>query len=383
MAVAGMRGTGSWSTPDERPKNYRELILLLYPNAKAPLTAMLSKLKDEPSDDPEFKIFTKDVPAQVSNATASFTNVATSITVGDGTIYKIGHAILDVLTLEVMWVTNVAGNVLTVVRGKGTAASASSGSADPLLIIGSHYQEGASTPAAIAYAPSVVNNFTQIFRNALEMTNTAKMTRLRTGDAIAEARRESLELHAIEMEKAFLFGAKLEDTGGSQPDRTTGGMNFWVSTNIQDFAGAVTIDGWENFLESIFKYGSSEKLCLLGGRALNVLNKIARSYGTVNITPQAETYGMYMLTWITPFGVLQLKLHPLLSIDSTFTSWGFIIDPAHVVYRYLKGRDTQYLENRQSPSADEQLDEWLTEAGLELQHEKVHGIFKNATAFAA
>lgn len=383
MAVLGMRGSGSYASPDERPKNYREMILLLYPNAKAPLTAMLSKLKDEDTDDASFKIFTKDVPAQVSNATASFTSGATSITVGDGTIYKVGHAILDVLTLEVMWVTGVAGAVLTVARGKGTSAFASSGSADPLLIVGSHHEEGAGVPTAIAYNPSVVENFTQIFRNSLNITNTAKMTRLRTGDAIAEARRESLELHAIEMEKAFLFGAKLEDTGGSQPNRTTGGLNSFLSTNVQDFAGSVTIDSWENFLEAAFRYGSSEKLCLLGGRALNVLNKIARAYGTVNITPQAETYGMYMLTWITPFGVLQLKLHPLLSIDSTFTSWGFIIDPAHIVYRYLKGRDTQYLENRQAPGDDAQIDEWLGECGLELQHEKVHGVFKNASAFAA
>lgn len=53
-AFLGMRGTGSWAT-DQRPKNYRETILFLYPNGTAPLTAIMSKLKSERVDDPEFK----------------------------------------------------------------------------------------------------------------------------------------------------------------------------------------------------------------------------------------------------------------------------------------------------------------------------------------
>ena len=50
MPVLGMRGTGEFSS-DDRPKNYRQTILLLFPNASAPLTAILSKLKDEETDD--------------------------------------------------------------------------------------------------------------------------------------------------------------------------------------------------------------------------------------------------------------------------------------------------------------------------------------------
>lgn len=52
--VLGMRGTGNWVT-DQRPKNYRELVLMLYPNGQAPLTAIMSKMKSQPVDDPEFK----------------------------------------------------------------------------------------------------------------------------------------------------------------------------------------------------------------------------------------------------------------------------------------------------------------------------------------
>jgi hypothetical protein len=52
-AIVGMRGSGSWDS-DSRPKNYRELILRLFPHDKAPLMTLMSKLKNESVNDPEF-----------------------------------------------------------------------------------------------------------------------------------------------------------------------------------------------------------------------------------------------------------------------------------------------------------------------------------------
>ena len=53
MAFMGMRGTGDWAT-DERPKNWRQGILFLYPTGSAPLTGLLSKMGEEVVTDPEF-----------------------------------------------------------------------------------------------------------------------------------------------------------------------------------------------------------------------------------------------------------------------------------------------------------------------------------------
>ena len=52
MAFLGMRGSGDWAT-DQRPKNWREWIFHLYHNGMAPLTAILSKMKEQSVDDPE------------------------------------------------------------------------------------------------------------------------------------------------------------------------------------------------------------------------------------------------------------------------------------------------------------------------------------------
>jgi hypothetical protein len=97
--------------------------------------------------------------------------------------------------------------------------------ADTLLIIGNINAEGAAMPDAVAYDPLKWYNFTQIFRSPLEITRTAMQTRLRTGDQYKEAKRECLEMHGIEMEKAFLFGVPSESTGDNgKPERTTLGI---------------------------------------------------------------------------------------------------------------------------------------------------------------
>jgi len=387
MPVLGLRGSGSFSS-DERPKNYRETILLLFPNASAPLTAILSKLKDEQTDDPEFKWFEKGLPSQRATVEGSQTSGDTVIELevsADNKKFKPGHAVLNERTLEVMWVTaSAAAGQITVIRGKGSVAAAMN-DGDGLLIVGTHYPEGASAPVAVSYDPTVVSNYTQIFRTSLDVTRTAKATKIRYADGqyIKEAKREALELHSVEMERAFMFGSQVEDVSGAQPDRTTKGLLFFITTNVKDFAGTVDIASWENYMEDIFESGSNEKLLLCGNRALNVLNKLARAHHTINATPTSDSYGVQMTTWLTPYGTLQIKQHPLLSENPSFNDWGFIIDPAKVVYRYLRGGDTQYKENIQSPGDDATKNEFLTECGLEVQHQVAHGFFKDATAFAA
>jgi len=60
--VLGLRGTGSW-TSDERPKNYRELILLLFPNSPLSLTALMSNSPEVGRSNPDSTRRRVDFPA--------------------------------------------------------------------------------------------------------------------------------------------------------------------------------------------------------------------------------------------------------------------------------------------------------------------------------
>ncbi|SRR5579871_1793515 len=388
LAVLGLRGSGSYSAA-ERPQSYRETILLLFPNGKAPLTALLSKLRSQPVDDNTFHWFEKDVPVQRVAATASFTNTATTINVADSSIFRSGHVIMDESTLEKMLVTAdpTISTQITVQRGFGTtSAAASAGSSDELFIIGNVNAEGASSPNVVYYNPSVPQNFTQIFRNPLYLTRTAMKTRLRTGNARAEAKREALELHSIEMEKAFIFGEPYQATGANgEPMNATGGVVSFLGadatfTNIWDFSTTVfNIANWENTLLNVMKYGNTEKLLLAGGVFINQLNQMVKKVSTMNVVPGDRTYGMQLTQYDTPFGVLYIKIHPLFSIHPVFQSYGLALDLDKLVFRYID--DTDYRPNIQSPDTDGEKDEWLTEAGLEVQHQKAHTWVKNVTTF--
>ena len=52
-AVAGLRATGDFGT-DERPKDFREMILWRNPKGTAPIFALTARAKKRVSTDPEF-----------------------------------------------------------------------------------------------------------------------------------------------------------------------------------------------------------------------------------------------------------------------------------------------------------------------------------------
>jgi hypothetical protein len=330
--------------------------------------------------------FEKPLPPQRITATASFTSGATTISVtsGDGLKVKNGAVLYDEETGEIMWATaDGTSTQIQVDRGQGTSASASNGSADHLLIIGSAHPEGADTPTAITYDPDELYNYAQIFRNAVSITGTAMNTRTRwseSGKALEEFQRETLEMHSIEMERAALHGARLEDTNGPHPERTTGGLQYYVTTNVVDPSGGnVSIDTFENALKDVFANGSTEKLLLAGNAQILTLNKLCRAHYTVNTKPEDGTYGIKMVRYVTPFGDLVIKQHPLLSSNSAFADWGFVVDTKNVKYRYLQNRDTQWKNNVQNPGADGVASEFITECGFEIKHQSTHAIWKNFT----
>jgi hypothetical protein len=385
-AIVGMRGSGSWDS-DSRPKNYRELILRLFPHDKAPLMALMSKLKNESVNDPEFKVFTKGLPTQVAVVSvAGYDNTSNPVAIPiDGTnpqtFFKPGHVVLNLTSGEVMWVTDASvANQVTVYRPHTKVAGLDN---DLLLIIGSAHEEGADTPGQITYDPAVVTNYTQIFRNSVAMTRTAKATRLRTGDQWKEAQKECLLLHNIEMEKAFFFGEAKEVLTGDQPKRTTKGIYKFITSNVLDYSAGLDIDTWENDLEDIFRYGSNQKLLICGARVINAMNKLARVNSQVTLVPESKTYGMRIWSYVTPFGEIMMKIHPLFSENAVLNTWGFILDLEHLVYRYLEGSDTKYLKARQGAGVDGIKDEYLTEAGLECRFEEVHAVIKGLSSVVA
>jgi hypothetical protein len=416
-AFLGMRGSGDWVT-DQRPKNWRETLLYLYPNGTVPLTAIMSKMKSEKTTDAQYYWWTKLLPNQAATITGCYTDSALSVAYVSAAVtgailyfkmastdvihFRVGHTVMmrdasDSTMDTVGKVIAVTSNGTSSSIGVKLLEADDNGTAsllycDKIMVIGSMNAEGAAMPTGVSYDPDKLYNYTQIFRTPLSITRTARKTTLRTGDAYKEMKREALELHGIEMEKAFLFGIAYEGTGDNgKPERTTQGLipNLRINnaSGVSDYQlnatyhGKLWLDdgGGEDFLdaylEQIFRYGRQEKLALCGTGALLGINKLARAGSHFTMTSQTKSYGISVTEWVTPFGVIYLKTHPLFNVESTLRNSMLLFEPENCSYRYID--DTQFYGEGDAKQAapgtnggriDGTQEEFLTECGLEYHH---------------
>ena len=396
--IQGLRGTGQF-TETFRPRNYRELFTLLEPSGNAPLNALLAMGQSESTNDPAFRNFRDELPERrmtVNGAVASTGTGSETITLDADNENKFaiaGSIVVNAATGEVMHVTaDTTGTSLTVTRNVGGTAHAIADNAE-LFIAGFAAQEGADTPTAVSFDAVMVENFCQIFRTSFSVTGTMNSTYLRTGDKQDEARVKALKMHMSDIERAMFFGKKDEDNASSaQPRRFTGGLmtsltnKFDVATAsssaINAADGILTEEEFDLALtETIFKFGSNSKIAFVGAKVANHLQQFGKDRWQP--TQVEGAYGVNLTRYSTFAGDLMVHLHPQFRQIPGMDTAMVIVDFPYLSYRYLEGRDTQLLENRQNPGADTEVSEYLTECGLELMQDKVHAVIEGWSLRAA
>ncbi len=418
----GMRGNDDWVT-DARPLNWRQAILYMYPNGDAPLTALLGAMSGEKVDDPQFNWWTQKYRNQGGDVTGIFKNADLSTGTGlasiaVGTIlyvqvaediadfFRNGHQAMLINSSDLAENTNClvtavvknGANSYITVKALQTSTGDPDTDFDRVLIVGTINPEGGVMPDPIATDPEKWYNFTQIFRNSLSITRTAKATRLRTGDQYQKAKKECLEMHSVEMEKAFLFGYPTETTGDNgMPQRTTMGLVTAIrgianatypgypatfsdyNGVVSDFNTAYPAQTWldkgeewiDAILEQIFRYGSRERLAYCGNGVLQGINRLVKYYGKFEFTPKTMAYGIKVMQWITPFGIVNFQTHPLFNIETSMRNVAVLFEPKNLVYRYID--DTTFFgdgpqQNTGLGRIDGTNEEYLTEAGLEIHN---------------
>jgi len=394
MAVLGLRGTGDWGT-DERPKNFREMILWRNPNGSAPLTALMSKMKKSATTDPEFFWWEEElnpVRLQVNGVVTTVSHTTITIDNGDagdliaGDLLMVEKATVTTYSYEILEVAAVqSATQFTVTRGAADTTAAAIPDNSFLLKIGNAFAEGTASPSASTRNPTKYGNLTQIFKTTYELTGTAAETTTRTGDPISNDKKRKMFDHSTMLEHAFLFGHKYETTGSNgKPKRYTGGLLEYLQMNYDAVSkptiatiSSVTTTGEDDLLEAtyrVFDYNTSEagnqRLVLAGNGFLNHMNRWARDSAStrINFDSTVKLYGMELQRWIMPQGTIYVKTHPLMNINTRFTNAAFIVDPSGLRYRPMKNRDTKFMDNIQNNDEDTRKGQWMTEAGVEFNH---------------
>ncbi len=376
-------------------------IYILEPN-ESPLTAFLTQigkmgdgagkfkgtaLQKRTVYNPEFTEFEDQysgVWAQINNG-AGYTSGDTALVVDNpsAAIFSKFDLIKNTRTGEIMRVTSVnySTNTLTVTRGAGATAAAAILDNDWLLVIGPAFEEGSKSGDSNTTKLVKVTNYSQIFKTKFGVTQTENASKLylstNPGGDLRYLRAKYGIEQAKKIERAYWFNEKKEVTGpDGKPLRLTGGILEAITSagNVQDEAGSsLTETEFRTFLQNYaFKYGSSEKYFFCGNIVLGYLEGFAAN--KLYIVPNDKTYGVEVRRYQSSFGTLNIVRHPM--FENQYAGIGVVLDLSTIKHCPLNGRDTMLETNIQDNDADEEVDQYKTEAGLQRVNFEKNALLK-------
>ena len=274
-------------------------------------------------------------------------------------------------------------------------------------VIGTSFKEGTGAPDVFSTELDNEYGYTQIFKTACEMSNTARATVYR-GYADEWQRIWNLKLreHKVDIERAMLFGQK-GTAGGIQysegivgstiaagygnivNDGTQLSYNEGVPYYKSNAVGEWSYDDILTDFEVIFdpaRGGGASKLALASLPVISHFNKLASSNTFVGnslsstapyqFERSSGTFGHQVTKIETVHGDLSLVKEPL--FRGFASGFCMMVDLDHVSYRPLVGnginRDTSITTNVQQADEDLRKDLILTEAGLEVSLPETHAL---------
>jgi len=380
-SATGIKGTGNLGVT--RKYDVADVVSLLDVN-RYPLMAILTNagkdpasgegkaLKKKESMDPEFKWFEDEFGRRQLTGSSTVDPDGGNLTLtGQAAYLQVGDIILVAKQKWVFQVTAIVdANTVTVGPELGGATGSAADSSGDVWLIGNANEEGAGLREIKSSVIQEVANYCQIFRTPVGITESAKNTKgwTKESDFDYQRRKKGIE-HYVDIERSFLFGKKGIVTAGTHPKRFTGGLLARISTYAT--ANVDTESEFESWLESLFAYGNTEKYLFASAAVVSMVNSWAK--GKVQIISPTKTYGLRIVTYDSPHGTLHIIKHPLLA-GVTYGNYAVGLDMEALTYRYLSNRDTKLMTNRQNPGEDSQVDEYLTECGLQMEQEKRHAI---------
>jgi len=403
---------------------------------ESPFFVYLSKVGKVPTSDSQFRFLEDRTKISIADraftAQAAFTAAAVGSTATatfdttDSTPVSVDWLIpgmviacgtVDTSTAQPEWCTVRVESVIdsgaystATVRtiAKASAAALTVPDDAKCTVIGTAFEEGTGAPDVWSQKLDNDYGYTQIFKTACEMSNTARATVYR-GYADEWQRIWNLKLreHKVDIERAMLFGMR----GSTNSIQYTDGIVGHIIANSQaaladeaqvsyqedkGYLKTITAANWSydsllSDFEVIFdpaRGGGSSKLALASLPVISHFNKlggfmdsslkVSTDAGQLayNFERSTGTFGHKVMKIETIHGDLSMVKEPLFRGNSA----GFLamVDLDHVSYRPLVGngvnRDTSITTNVQQADEDLRKDMILTEAGLEVTLPETHAL---------
>ena len=331
-------------------RSFSDTILRLFPNGSAPLYALSAKAGKKKAKSSTHGYFSKTMAFVTTTSTAGDLVGATTLTVGSTVGMTANMVLHNLRTRENYRVVSIASAATVVVtRAFGRVAAAALNAADKIIQVGTAFEEGSSRPGARQLATTYVANYTQIFRNAWGLTDTARASLSEIGYSnVAESRKDCILFHSVDMESAIMFGQAKMDTTGAQPVHSTQGIidsiYQYAAANVNPAAATTNYSELVALVEEPFNFSTDignngERVGFCDRRAMKVLTDVGRKSGQIEIMQSETGFGMKFTSFKFYQGTINLIQHPLMNGLNPTGGNMLIVDLAAVKLAYMEGRD--------------------------------------------
>jgi len=242
---------------------------------------------------------------------------------GHGARFKVGTLFtLNVAGFtEVMQVTAISSDALTIVRGYGStsAQAGTAGTADVIQIISHPAQESQDPPADESRNRSKVSNYTQIFQRGIQVSHTLRSINLAgVNDEYAYQVARRLQELERELDTAIIRGIKSADTGSDTSIRSMGGILEFASQsngNVTTTTEALSMDVINAMAEQVWNDGGTPNFVLVSGTGKRTISTFDQAYRRADYN--SNTAGYVVERIITDMGfVLDVIVDPAMPTDT-------------------------------------------------------------------
>ncbi len=308
---------------------------------------------------------------------------ATAITVDNGSRFRVGDQVQAEGSEEIMFVTVIATNVLTMTRGYGGTTAEPLSDNLRLRILGNAAIEGDDRPATRFTNRARRTNFTQIFTAAVEVSGSQlAASQIGIKDELDFQKQERLRELLRDLEHCVINGAApaANPEGSSSVRRTMRGLVRTITTHKYEPGDGVLPDGLgvsgdllsEDVLNAALRTVWAASLARIDTIVVNGFQKrrINSFVGDRGYAPKDTKFKDLVSVYESDFGVCRVILSRAMPTDMAL-----LLDSSRISVPPLAGRSFHY--KPLASGGDSEVGMVIGEYTLEMQNEAAHAVIRN------
>src|SRR5262245_6916992 len=335
----------------------------------------------------------EDFPRLVTSSAALVGDTTINLTAGQGKIVQPNDLMRNMRSGEMVRITAVATDALTVARGIGAIPAAAVNASDSWLVVADTQPQASDFPTARYLQRVLGYNFTQITRTPWMFSNTTTSIDLYGGrepakEAVRKKREDDRKWEAIGFFGARSFtAASVAPAGNGEPQGTAGGMIEFIQTFKRDANGPLTPDFFDLLLMDVMQWGTNDKVLYAAPIVVLNMSKWNRTGMGAQWEPTPDNvHGVKVDAFISgAYGyripvIVKKEWGEFPITNKGYGGYAFLVDHSYVQKRPLRDRDTQLLTEQQPKGKDAYAAEYRTEATYEIAQERAHALIFGVTA---